>query len=392
MKAARKYKASTNKTKTPKRQFLQKKEEISFLGMQNQASPFFSPKIQTKLIVGKPNDKYEQEADSMAKQVGKMPNRPFANTPQIQNKTNNKICCCPSCNLQRQEVSKPKIQTKKVIQSKAENEASNGLETTLKNTKGQGQTLPKETNLQMKQILGQDFSNVTIHTDNKSIQMNQELQSQAFTHGSDVYFNQGKYNPHSNDGQQLLAHELTHVVQQTGTAQKKPIAQTGGHRIQRGLWSRIKKGVKKIGKGIKKGFSKVGKGIKKGVSWLGGKAKNAFKWIGKKAKGAFGWLKSGAKKIGSWLKNTGSSAWKGLKSKVGKAWNWVKSKGKAGWSWLKSKGKWLWNGLKKAGKWLKKTAEADVICFGELHNNPIAHWLQYEFLLDLIEKRSSEKA
>lgn len=41
-------------------------------------------------------------------------------------------------------------------------------------------------------------------------------------------------------------------------------------------------------------------------------------------------------------------------------------------------------------KWLKKTADADVICFGELHNNPIGHWLQYEFLLDLIEKRGSE--
>jgi uncharacterized iron-regulated protein len=41
-------------------------------------------------------------------------------------------------------------------------------------------------------------------------------------------------------------------------------------------------------------------------------------------------------------------------------------------------------------KWLKKAAETDVICFGELHNNPIAHWLQYELLSDLIQQRGAE--
>ena len=44
--------------------------------------------------------------------------------------------------------------------------------------------------------------------------MNQDLNAQAFTHGSDVYFNSGKYDTGSSEGQKLLAHELTHVVQQ----------------------------------------------------------------------------------------------------------------------------------------------------------------------------------
>ena len=40
--------------------------------------------------------------------------------------------------------------------------------------------------------------------------------SQAFTHGQDIYFNSGKYSPDTNEGKSLLAHELTHVVQQRG--------------------------------------------------------------------------------------------------------------------------------------------------------------------------------
>ena len=45
--------------------------------------------------------------------------------------------------------------------------------------------------------------------------MNKDLNAQAFTHGSDIYFNSDKYNTTSKEGQQLLAHELTHVVQQS---------------------------------------------------------------------------------------------------------------------------------------------------------------------------------
>ena len=49
-----------------------------------------------------------------------------------------------------------------------------------------------------------------------AVQMNQGLNARAFTHGSDIYFNSGQYQPGSSDGKRLLAHELTHVVQQNG--------------------------------------------------------------------------------------------------------------------------------------------------------------------------------
>jgi hypothetical protein len=66
----------------------------------------------------------------------------------------------------------------------------------------------------MSNRFGVDFSQVKIHTDNEAVQMNRELNANAFTNGSDVYFNEGKYQPGSDQGKKLLAHELTHVTQQ----------------------------------------------------------------------------------------------------------------------------------------------------------------------------------
>lgn len=82
---------------------------------------------------------------------------------------------------------------------------------------GAGQPLPAEMLGDMNASFGADFSNVHIHTGANAIQMNKELGAQAFTHGSDIYFNSGKYNPGSSAGKHLLAHELTHVVQQGAT-------------------------------------------------------------------------------------------------------------------------------------------------------------------------------
>ncbi|WP_371357582.1 DUF4157 domain-containing protein, partial [Hydrocoleum sp. CS-953] len=73
----------------------------------------------------------------------------------------------------------------------------------------------------MESRFGADFGNVRVHTGSQSVQMNKELGAQAFTHGNDVYFNSGKFNPGSSSGKELLAHELTHTIQQTGGVQAK---------------------------------------------------------------------------------------------------------------------------------------------------------------------------
>ncbi|MGB4869166.1 MAG: DUF4157 domain-containing protein [Candidatus Promineifilaceae bacterium] len=68
------------------------------------------------------------------------------------------------------------------------------------------------------QTMGQDFSDVTIHTDAQADHLSRQLGAEAFTTGSDVFFREGAYDPASSDGQHLIAHELTHVAQQGASA------------------------------------------------------------------------------------------------------------------------------------------------------------------------------
>ncbi len=81
--------------------------------------------------------------------------------------------------------------------------------------RGGGQPLDSQVQKKMSSSMGHDFSDVKVHTSEKSDTLNQQLGAEAFTTGSDVFFRQGNYNPGSADGQKLIAHELTHVVQQS---------------------------------------------------------------------------------------------------------------------------------------------------------------------------------
>jgi len=80
--------------------------------------------------------------------------------------------------------------------------------------RGSGQSLDDGMAAKAGQTMGQDFSDVTVHTDSQSDQLSQQLGAKAFTTGNDIFFREGAYNPGSDDGQRLIAHELTHVVQQ----------------------------------------------------------------------------------------------------------------------------------------------------------------------------------
>lgn len=84
----------------------------------------------------------------------------------------------------------------------------------LQNTKGGGQQLDNSTRAEMESKMGADFSGVKIHSDTQANQMSEGIHAQAFTHGNDIYFNSGKYNPESPQGKELLAHELVHTQQQ----------------------------------------------------------------------------------------------------------------------------------------------------------------------------------
>lgn len=160
--------------------------------------------IQAKLTVGPVGDKYEQAADRVATQVVNAINRPDAN-PSVPRETG-------------------AIETGEALQMKPHlpsighegGAVSRDLESDIPSAKGGGQALAPSLQRSMEQAIGADFGGVKIHTDARSDQLNRSLQAKAFTTGQDVFFRKGAYNPGSKGGQELIAHELTHVVQQSG--------------------------------------------------------------------------------------------------------------------------------------------------------------------------------
>lgn len=102
---------------------------------------------------------------------------------------------------------------------------SDSLNNRLNGTKGSGEPLPEKVSGEMGAKIDADFSHVKIHTDSRAVQMSEEVGAQAFTRGSDIYFNKGRYSPESFVGKRLLAHELAHVVQQSAGGQASSMIQ-----------------------------------------------------------------------------------------------------------------------------------------------------------------------
>ncbi|GCL38272.1 hypothetical protein SR1949_33860 [Sphaerospermopsis reniformis] len=136
--------------------------------------------------------------------------------------------------LQRQEVSEEEeeLQMKPMVQRQANGgmAATADLETSINQARGGGQPLGDNIREPMEQAFGADFGGVKVHTDSHSDGLNRSIQARAFTTGQDIFFRQGEYNPGSPGGQELLAHELTHVVQQNGgMVQRSPKPKTYLH-------------------------------------------------------------------------------------------------------------------------------------------------------------------
>ena len=90
---------------------------------------------------------------------------------------------------------------------------SSQMESQLGQLQGQGQPMPEALRGMMERGFGRDFSQVRLHTDGTAAEMSSSISAKAFTHGNDIYFGHGQYSPSTTEGQQLVAHELTHVAQ-----------------------------------------------------------------------------------------------------------------------------------------------------------------------------------
>jgi hypothetical protein len=103
----------------------------------------------------------------------------------------------------------------KPVQRKEKRTTSDEVEHAIGEEAGKGSALHPDVLAEMNQAFGVDLSDVRVHYDVAAAALCTELNAEAFTHGHEIYFGEGKYNPHSAEGKKLLAHELTHVVQQS---------------------------------------------------------------------------------------------------------------------------------------------------------------------------------
>ena len=174
--------------------------------------------VQAKLTIGEAGDKYEQEADRVASEVVDRINTPVSS-----------LSTQPDSIQPQQEqdelMRKPMVQLDSVEGGIA---ATPELESSIQQARGSGIPIAESIRKPMEQSFGADFSGVRVHSDTQSDQLNQSIQARAFTTGKDIFFRQGEYNPGSRGGQELIAHELTHVVQQTGSTVKRSQRQKTG--------------------------------------------------------------------------------------------------------------------------------------------------------------------
>jgi Domain of unknown function (DUF4157) len=180
-----------------------------------------SPRYQAKLSIGQPGDKYEQEADSVADRVMAM-SEPAQVQREALGEEEEELQMKPLAEtisplVQREELLEEEEELQMKQSSPNAQIATPDLESQLSSSKSGGSPLSDNVRSFMEPRFGVDFSHVQVHTDSGAVQMAEDVGAQAFAYGSDVYFGAGK-SPGNNV---LTAHELTHVVQQTGSVQRK---------------------------------------------------------------------------------------------------------------------------------------------------------------------------
>ncbi|WP_161964379.1 DUF4157 domain-containing protein [Mucilaginibacter endophyticus] len=211
-------------------------------------SPFFEGnKVQRKMTVNEPGDHFERQADQVADKVVQHINQPKtvanvapatatapATTSAVQKKEDKK----EDKQEKEQNGADKELQRRPIFESDGDPNEGNTLKRSsqspvpdvspqtqqkIESSKGGGEPLPANTREEMEGATGADLSRVRIHNNSEAAGLSNDLQAQAFTHGNDIYFGAGKYDPQSQSGQHLLAHEVTHTVQQGGNGVKKKI-------------------------------------------------------------------------------------------------------------------------------------------------------------------------
>ena len=174
-----------------------------------------SERIQTKLTVNQPGDKYEQEADRVADRVMRMPEPHLQRQvePLEDEQEEVRMKPLPSAgSIQRQpmEEEEEELQAKELPGRAAV--VSPRTQAYVTALRGGGQPLPESVRSSFEPRFGYDFSGVRVHTDAKAAESAKAISARAYTRGRDIVFGAGQYNTSTDAGKRLLAHELTHTV------------------------------------------------------------------------------------------------------------------------------------------------------------------------------------
>lgn len=172
--------------------------------------------VQAKLSMSQPGDPDEREADRMADRI-------------VGSGTEAAPAKCTACAASGSTC--PKCAEEKKIQRKALPGAGQAPSAHVPGLRGAGHPLAAPIRVFFEPHFGADLGNVRVHTDDSAGRTASSIGARAFTLGSDIAFARNQYSPETSDGKRLLAHELTHVMQQS----------EGGpsQRIARDVWQKV---------------------------------------------------------------------------------------------------------------------------------------------------------
>ncbi|HEX6112597.1 MAG TPA: DUF4157 domain-containing protein, partial [Geminicoccaceae bacterium] len=176
------------------------------------------PGLQTKLKVGEPDDMFEEEADRMADQVMRMadPQRtgPIDQGGKATADGIQRLCAECEDEVRRQPIEEKEEELRMKRRSGATPAIGPGLQAQITALRGGGQPLSPALRGFFEPRFGHDFSRVRVHADSDAADRARAVRARAYTVGRNIVFGAGEYAPATMEGKRILAHELTHVVQQ----------------------------------------------------------------------------------------------------------------------------------------------------------------------------------
>jgi hypothetical protein len=260
---------------------------------------------QSKLNIGEPEDRFEQEADNLAEQVVSIRQSPetYA-TPALSDRA-------PGAAL---STGAPPVE---------------------------GRLLPASMAAFFGSRFRTDLSKVRVHTGARASQAAALLNARAFTAGNDIVFGEGQYAPQTTGGLRLLAHELTHVAQQDVS----PVAP----KVQGSFFGDVWEGIKSAGRA-------VGGAISSAAEWVGARARDvgrfltgAAEWAGERLRDAAMWVVNLIRDLPARLTRLATTLWEGLAGVVTFIPEAIQALASGG---LGGFASWLWEKAKRGGAWV----------------------------------------